>query len=271
MPLRVEILNLGSLDDIDSSFLVRGRNPGEKRKVPVHAFLILGGPDPILVDTGYSRPESMLEVGLQASRTAEESLEAKLAEHGLAARDIRWVLMTHLHRDHAGRIEAFPASTTVVVNRLELEHGVTGLLGRTYPPEVLKHMIDRVYEPGALRVLDLDLTGPQEIAPGVACEWARGHTAGSMNVLVALDDGVAAICGDVIYDVRNQLIEPFRQTLWGEPAVSGYHTTSDREEKAAVKKLLHGSRYILPSHDAGAVVEDGRVVGRVSGTSLTGL
>jgi hypothetical protein len=39
--------------------------------------------------------------------------------------------------------------------------------------------------------------------------WAGAHTEGSMNIMVETAEGIAAICGDVIYDILDQVIEPF--------------------------------------------------------------
>jgi len=83
-----------------------------------------------------------------------------------------------------------------------------------------------------------------------------------MNVLVDTDDGVACICGDVVYDVEHQLIEPHLQVGYLDPAVTGNHGGSKRAEKAAVRKAVNGVRYLLPAHDRPAVLERGQVVGR---------
>jgi hypothetical protein len=45
---------------------------------------------------------------------------------------------------------------------------------------------------------------PDEIAPGIVCEAAGGHTEGSMNILVETAEGTACICGDVVYDIQTR-------------------------------------------------------------------
>ena len=54
----------------------------------VIASYLLEGPEPTLVDCGPS--------------TCVEALEAGLREHGLALEDLRHLLITHIHLDHAG-------------------------------------------------------------------------------------------------------------------------------------------------------------------------
>jgi hypothetical protein len=48
--------------------------------------------------------------------------------------------------------------------------------------------------------------------PGVVLEAANAHTEGSMNVHVETAEGRATICGDVIYDFKDQIVEPFHIT-----------------------------------------------------------
>ena len=115
-------------------------------------------------------------------------------------------------------------------------------MGGQYPAAYVKHHIDRLHTPGALRLLDLELSGPDEILPGIVCEAAGGHTEGSMNVNVQTADGVACICGDVIYDIQNQIVDPIYQVLDHEPQSTGNQGTSKREERAAIKKALNSGR-----------------------------
>src|SRR5438552_3000768 len=84
-----------------------------------------------------------------------------------------------------------------------------------------------------------------------------------MNVLVETAEGTACICGDVIYDIQNQVVEPWHQMLDREPAPTGNHGMRKREEKAAIKKALRHS-FVLPMHDPPARVEGGRIVARLS-------
>jgi len=261
MALEIKLLSLIDID-IESSFLVLGRNMGVRTRIPTFGFLILGGEGPILVDTGASHAEIMQRLGVTGYVTEEMGLENQLARYDWAPSDIRWILHTHLHIDHAGQDETFPVSTTVVINRRELEFSVSGLMGEQYPAEYVKHLIDRLHTPGALRLLDLELSGPEEIIPGVWCEAAGGHTEGSMNVLVETKQGRACICGDVIYDIQNQIVEPLYQILEVEPQPTGNHATTKREEKAAVKKALQNA-FVLPVHDYPARLEAGRVVARL--------
>jgi glyoxylase-like metal-dependent hydrolase (beta-lactamase superfamily II) len=265
-----EIKALDLMDcTVESSFLVLARGMGVQVDAKIYAYLVLGGDDPILVDTGAASPEIMGRLGMGGSMTEEQLLENRLEDHGVRMEDVRWIVHTHHHIDHAGQDDRFPHAT-VITNRRELEFSASGLMGAQYPPEYVKHHIDRLHKPGALRLLDLELSGPDEILPGIVCEAAGGHTEGSMNVLVETDEGVACICGDIVYHVHDSLIDPFHVVLASEPQVTGNHGNSKRQEKAAIKKALNSGRFLLPMHDQPARIENGRVVARLTENAIPG-
>jgi glyoxylase-like metal-dependent hydrolase (beta-lactamase superfamily II) len=262
MALEIKVLDYGDIE-LESSFLVLGRNCGIRARVYTYGFLILGGQYPILVDTGF-RDNAIMEIlGMRGLQFHEQMIENQLARHGVKPGDIRYICHTHLHIDHAGKDDHFPMNTTVVVNRREMECSVSGLMHPQYPKPDIMHLIERLHTPGALRFEDLELSGPVELIPGVVLEAANAHTEGSMNIHVETAEGRATICGDVIYDIQNQIVDPFHQISFNEPQVTGNHAGSKREEKAAIKKLLSGSKFLLPVHDKPAKIENGQVVGRL--------
>ena len=235
MPLEIKILDYGDIE-LESSFLVLGHNCGRTRRVLTLGFLILGGPYPVLVDTGYRSNQIMETLGMRGLQFHENMIENQLARHGVRMGDVRFVCHTHLHIDHAGKDDLFPMNTTVVVNRKELEYSVSGLMHPQYPAPDIKHLIDRLHTKSALRFLDLEITGPVELMPGVYCDAANAHTEGSMNIHVHTADGIATICGDVIYDFNDQIVTPFNEIQDAEPRTTGNHGTSKRAEKASIKE-----------------------------------
>ncbi len=262
MALEIKLLDLGDIE-LEASFLVLGRDCGRTRRVPVFGFLILGGPWPILVDTGYRSNQIMESLGMRGLQFHENMIENQLSRHGLRLGDVRFVMHTHLHIDDAGKDDLFPMSTTVVVNRKELEYSVSGLMHPQYSAPDIKHLIDRLHTRHALRLLDLEIAGMLEICPGVRVEAAGGHTEGSMNIHVDTADGLAIICVDVIYDSNDQIVEPFHELHYMEPRVTGNHGTTKRQEKAAIARLLSAGRYLLPVHDQPARIEAGQVAARL--------
>jgi len=262
MALEIRVLDYGDIE-LESSFLVLGRNCGLRARVYTYGFLILGGSHAVVVDTGFRDNAIMESLGMRGLASYDQTLERQLARHGLTPGDVRFVCHTHLHIDHAGQDDKFPMNTTVVVNRREMECSVSGLMHPQYPKPDIVHLVERLHTPGALRFEDLELSGPIELIPGVVLEAANAHTEGSMNVHVETAEGRATICGDVIYDIQNQIVEPFRQVHANEPQVTGNHAGAKRGEKAAIKRLLNSSRFLLPVHDKPAKVEHGQIVGRL--------
>ena len=262
MALEIHLLDYGDIE-LESSFLVLGRDCGRTRRVPVYGFLVLGGRYPVVVDTGYRDNAIMESLGMRGLQFHENMIENQLARHGVKVGDVRYVVHTHMHIDHGGKDDHFPMNTTVVLNRREMEHSVSGLMHPQYPKPDIQHLVERLHTKGALRLEDTEITGEIELIPGITLDWAGAHTEGSMNVHVETAEGRATICGDVIYDFNDQIVDPFHEIHDHEPRVTGNHSVSKREEKAAIKKLLNASRFLLPIHDKPARIEDDKVVGRL--------
>ncbi|MBI3099818.1 MAG: MBL fold metallo-hydrolase [Planctomycetes bacterium] len=66
---------------------------------PVNAWLVSGGGDHTLVDTGPDTPE------------ARAALDAALAEHGVQLRNLSKIVCTHGHADHCGQANRIAAET----------------------------------------------------------------------------------------------------------------------------------------------------------------
>ncbi|MFB4401401.1 N-acyl homoserine lactonase [compost metagenome] len=263
MALKIHPINLGNMQ-MDSSGLVMFRNPGEQVTIPVLGFLITGGEEPILVDTGSRNAQQYEEYGLTYEVTPQMTLEYHLAQHGLRMKDIRHIVHTHAHIDHVGMTDLFPMATTVGISRRELEFAASGIMGPLmYTAADTKHLIDRLHTRGAIRLFDVDGTFEEEVIPGVAVRLSGGHTPGSISVLVETDEGMANICGDIAYDIHDQLIEPILDQASHEPTITANRAMSTLDEKKALKRALADSKFLLPSHDAPALIKGGKVVGRM--------
>jgi glyoxylase-like metal-dependent hydrolase (beta-lactamase superfamily II) len=268
-------LNFGSVT-IDESMRLRGIAPGHVIDVPAQGFLVLGGPGPILVDAGY-RDTAVLGAGGHVG--PGQAFEEQLSVHGVQPGDLTCVIMTHLHRDHAGHLDKVPLHVPVVVNRSELGNACSGIQGRAYALEDLHHLLDRVYSPGAIQFLDLEHSGSQEILPGIVCHLSGGHTSGSIGVVVPTAEGDAYLCGDLFYDVEGALCNHPRGTFTAgvqpsalvptDPALSNNFTTSVAEEIGAIKRALK-YRFIVPAHDDPGVLDSGRYIGRIEGDTVPG-
>jgi N-acyl homoserine lactone hydrolase len=261
MSLKIYPLNYGNMS-LDASGLVLFRTPGVQVTIPVLGFLILGGQEPILVDTGSHSMERVTGLGFPYEVTEQMTIDHHLRQHGLKRSDIRHIVHTHAHMDHVGQDWIFPHSTQVSLARQELQFMASGIMGPAmYTADDTKHLIDRLHSRGSLRLFDVDGTFEEEVIPGVAVRLSGGHTPGSISVLVETDEGIANICGDIAYNLADQLIEPILDQASHEPTITANRAMTTLEEKRSIKRALASSRFLLPSHDVPALVEGGKVVG----------
>jgi len=257
-------MDLGQVELYKSRLIVTDERAAVVR-VPVQGWLLDNGKDAVVIDTGFRSPDILRRLGDRALGIEQphQRLAVQLDRYGVAPGDVRYVLHTHLHIDHAGQTDLFPMQTTAVVNRRELEYAVSGLSGPSYPPEDIKHLIDRLHTPRALRLLDLEAAGTEEILEGIRCAPAHAHTEGSMLIYADTDEGLACFCGDLVYSVRHQLLAP--RVHDADPAVSANSVVSRRLEKASLKRMLNAApRFrLFPGHDQAVTIEHGRVVDAV--------
>lgn len=117
---------------IDRSFVQRLARPGSTVDLVIPYYLIGHDEGTVLFDTGvstemYDDPESYGEFGAEEMRPVVDDLEdvrspeAELARIGYEPADVDYVLLSHLHWDHAGNISAFD-NAEVVVRQAELQY-----------------------------------------------------------------------------------------------------------------------------------------------------
>ena len=199
-----------------------GRGRGRRRLVnaiidrewteplPIYAFAIEHPEGVIVVDTGESAAASQpgyfprWHPGIRAFREwvePEQEIGPQLQRLGIRPGDVRWVVLTHLHTDHAGGLHHFPENE-ILVTRTELAYGA-GRRGR------LRGYVANTHWPGWFDPTVLDLRPepygpfPQSLrlteAGDVTLVPVPGHTPGQIGVL--LEDGDLAILfgGDSSY------------------------------------------------------------------------
>ena len=248
-------LHAGTIE-VDAGEFVLNRAHGTRVSAPAYAYLILGAAGaPVLVDSG----------------TGDDGvLRSELGRHGLDPADIGTVIFTHLHFDHAGGASVFPVQTRFAVNRREMEFASGGMMRRDYRLAHLENFLERAYTPDGLWFFDFQQNERQSVLPGLSVAAAGAHTEGSLNVFVETDAGLACICGDVVQDVMAQIVAPANPLAHREPRLAGNSGMPQRADRAAIKALLGQVQWLLPAHDDGFRVADGRIVGRLSGAQTPG-
>ena len=212
--------------------------------VPVLAFLIEGGPEPILVDTGMRDPIRAMEVHrLGPHRSLPEwSLEAQLRNHGVAPRDVATVILTHLHYDHAGACQALPRAQFLIQRRELIEAAAPmgprkleiGSRELFYDRKDVAALVDELWDRVEL------LEGDVEICPGIQCVlYADTHTPGSQCVYVESQEGTVALVGDIVRKIDVNVEQEIPPGLF-------YNLESTRRAILDVKRRADR---ILPAHD----------------------
>jgi glyoxylase-like metal-dependent hydrolase (beta-lactamase superfamily II) len=175
-------------------------------KIPVYAVLIDHPTGKILYDLGC-HPDAMQGYWPQGLLSAfpyyynaGQRLEEQLALTGTKPEDIKTVVLSHLHLDHAGNLHLF-SHADVYVHRKDFEYGQTLV---HLSPDPAKH--------GAYVKADLEVPVKQfhlvdkdfELAPGVEIITLPGHTPGLLGVIVHLEkDGTLIFPQDALYTREN--------------------------------------------------------------------
>ena len=175
----------GRINLPDKGHMTPGLNVGEPISMPVYTYLIVHPKGLVLVDTGQ-------EPGGPSVVEKEDRVVSRLKELGYSPGDIKYVIMTHLHVDHAAYMTEFP-NGTFIVRKEELkaawwsercEHG--------YVYEHYKDTRDfRFFEPLDREDFDVFMDGT------VVCIDTKGHTRGHQSVVVKLKNtGNVVLVGD---------------------------------------------------------------------------
>ena len=205
---------------------------------------VLQGPTTIVVDTSVPRAGSAAEfIGEDFTRTAGQDPRNALHAAGVDPLDVEFVLLTHLHWDHAGNCDLFPEAS-VLVQESELRYAIAP--GRFFRKSFLSPLGGWGVPPFVVPNLDL-VRGTTEIVPGVRVEPVPGHTPGSQAVVVETADGTFAIGGDAVSMYAN--VE--------SDIPPGFHTNVD-DAVDSIDRLATLADSLLPAHDY-AVFTDGPV------------
>lgn len=161
-------------------------------------WCLKGRQETVVVDSGVA-PALAAEKGIPAYVNPVELL----AQIDVRADEVKHLVLTHIHWDHAGGLNLFPQAR-VHVQKDELNFWLNDPLSGRPPFSFFSH--DSVS--ADLRALDkagrLILTqGDREILPGIECLLAPGHSRALQAVAVDTDEGTAILGSDAAHIFRN--------------------------------------------------------------------
>jgi N-acyl homoserine lactone hydrolase len=210
--MRLYVFSSGWLT-IDKSGLQTGATG--KITVPVAFFLIkhpkgnvlfdTGNNDKIITDPTYWGP--LAQMLSDASRNPNVAIDTQLEKIGVKPSDINYVIVGHMHLDHAGNVGKFPSATVVyqrdeIVNAFWPKPGF-GCCYITGDFAMLRNDVGQ-NSPNRQKVMelngDLDLFGDGSIY----IHRQVSHTPGSQMLLVRLPKtGPVVLTSDVCYLMEN--------------------------------------------------------------------
>lgn len=213
-----------------------------------------------LVDTGVGDKESPKFhdiYGVENSpvgSTGPTQLESALAEAGFAAADVRLVVNTHLHFDHAGgntrrgdggvAVPSFP-NARYVVRRGEWEwaHRANERTSASYFPHNYKPLVAA----GLLDLVDDD----RELLPGLSLRRTPGHTPHHQSVIVTSGGERLCFLADVCptaahvplpwvmgYDVEPLVTLETKRALWAEAVADGWTLMFEHDAERAFGRVV---------------------------------
>jgi len=235
--------------------------------LPTYAWAIEHPEGVIVVDTGQGahlletgrsyHPFVRWEVAFRIDR--EEEIGPQLRALGIGPRDVKKVVLTHLHMDHDGGLAHFPNSEILVAaGEIRTAKGWAGRM-RGYLP----HRWPSWFDPTPLELADEPFgtfarSRRLTSAGDVIAVATPGHTADHISVLVQEDDRTLFLAGDTSYN----------ESLMLAGRVDGV-SLDERTSSACLEAIrrfaqAHPTVY-LPTHDPQSAIRltNRRLVGQI--------
>ena len=213
-----------------------GGDPHES-PMPMDYFVwaILGPGGPIVLDLGFTA-EMAKERKRDFLRCPVESL--KLI--GVDARDVKDVILSHMHYDHVGNFDKFPNARFHLQAR-EMAYATGKYMrypkpGHSYHVEDVVGMV-RLNFKGRVEMHE----GMVEVAPGITLHPAPGHADGLQVARVHTKRGWVVLASDATHYYEHFMTSRLFTTA--------FHLGEMLDSFRLLEKLAPSPRHIIPGHD----------------------
>ena len=189
----------------------------------------------ILVDTGFDRAEAKLR-----GRKLDYAPQEVLKLIGVEAESVETVIVSHLHYDHAGTLDLYPAAR-FHIQEAEIAYA-TGpcmcedAMRKPFTADHVCSLVKKVYS-GRVQFHD----GDGELAPGITVHKTAGHSKGLQCVRVATANGPVVLASDAAHLYENMdRRKPFSITIDVEETLRTY---------TRLEQLAGDRARVVPGHD----------------------
>jgi glyoxylase-like metal-dependent hydrolase (beta-lactamase superfamily II) len=235
--------------------------------LPIYAFAIEHPEGVIVVDTGetaraaepgyFPRWHPYFRFSVRSHVTPEDEIGPQLRALGINPDDVRRVILTHLHTDHAGGLHHFPR-TEILASRADIAIAsgwggrLRGYPNNRFPSWFEPKPVDLAQQPFGPFPQSLPLTA----AGDVTLVPLPGHTPGQLGVVVDEGDKRVFIAGDASY----------RQDLMLRGALDGVAP----DEQAATETLRRIQAFVAERPTVYLVAHDPETATRLDARSVVG-
>jgi glyoxylase-like metal-dependent hydrolase (beta-lactamase superfamily II) len=159
---------------------------------------------------------------------------------GLDPNTVQDVILSHLHYDHVGTFDKFPAAT-FHLQEPEMHYACGRYmrfpkLAHSFEPDDIAGMVKLNFG-HRVRMYN----GKVDLAPGIGLHLIRGHSAGLQCVTVETARGRVVLASDVTHFYEN--LEQ------GRPFATAFHIGEMLEGFETLQALAPGPQHIVPGHD----------------------